>query len=171
MTVEFDDEAVADFFDEQVDAGLKPEQFGRIWIHTHPGSSAQPSRTDETTFARCFGNADWAVMFILAKGGDTYCRLQFNVGPKASQQIEVEIDFEITFPATDHDAWQAEYETNVSQPPRRCHGQTELQALYDDIDDDLRPFLDGESPWPEAFWPDFDEPVSRENLCRNSAHA
>ena len=44
VTVEFDDESVADFFDKQVDAGLKPEQFGRIWIHTHPGDSARPSQ-------------------------------------------------------------------------------------------------------------------------------
>jgi hypothetical protein len=34
VTVAFDDEAVADFFDAQVDAGRKPEQFGRCWLHT-----------------------------------------------------------------------------------------------------------------------------------------
>ena len=31
-----DDEAVADHFDDQVDAGRKPNQFARIWLHTHP---------------------------------------------------------------------------------------------------------------------------------------
>src|SRR4051794_34627139 len=36
-TVEFADDAVADHFDTCVDAGLKPEQFARVWIHTHPG--------------------------------------------------------------------------------------------------------------------------------------
>jgi hypothetical protein len=46
-TVEFDDLAVAEFFDQQVDLGLHPAQFGRIWIHTHPGKSADPSSTDE----------------------------------------------------------------------------------------------------------------------------
>ena len=30
VSVEFDDEAVADFFDEQVDAGLLPERFFRL---------------------------------------------------------------------------------------------------------------------------------------------
>ena len=45
VTVEFDDAAVARFFDEQVDAGRKPAQFARIWIHTHPEMSAQPSGT------------------------------------------------------------------------------------------------------------------------------
>src|SRR5450432_1011579 len=70
--VEFLDASVADFFDAQVDAGRRPEQFARIWIHTHPGSSPQPSVIDEATFARVFGRTDWAVMFILARGGQSY---------------------------------------------------------------------------------------------------
>jgi hypothetical protein len=31
VSVAFDDTAVAEFFDEQIDTGLRPEQFGRIW--------------------------------------------------------------------------------------------------------------------------------------------
>src|SRR5687767_11059226 len=58
VTVKFTDEAVADYFDAQVDAGHRPEQFGRIWVHTHPGDSPFPSVTDEETFARCFGSTD-----------------------------------------------------------------------------------------------------------------
>ena len=44
VTVKFDDEAVADYFDRQVDQGLTPEQFGRIWIHTHPGNCPASQR-------------------------------------------------------------------------------------------------------------------------------
>src|SRR5439155_22544981 len=62
MTVKFDDESVADYFDAQVDVGRTPEEFARVWIHTHPGDSPYPSSTDEETFARCFGAADWALM-------------------------------------------------------------------------------------------------------------
>lgn len=43
VTVAFDDESVADFFEDQVAAGRSPEQFGRIWIHTHPGNCPRPS--------------------------------------------------------------------------------------------------------------------------------
>ena len=50
VSVSFDDLAVADFFEDQVDAGRKPEQFGRIWLHTHPGNSPTPSLVDEDTF-------------------------------------------------------------------------------------------------------------------------
>ena len=28
---------------EQVDRGLKPEAFARLWLHTHPANSAEPS--------------------------------------------------------------------------------------------------------------------------------
>ena len=45
-SISLDDEAVADFFESQVDAGRKPEQFFRIWLHTHPGDSPSPSSID-----------------------------------------------------------------------------------------------------------------------------
>src|ERR1700704_5082436 len=85
--VEFDDEAVANFFDDQVDAGRRPESFGRLWLHTHPGNSPEPSGTDEATFARVFGRSDWAVMFIIARGGQTYARWRYNVGPRVDAKL------------------------------------------------------------------------------------
>ena len=87
-----DDASVADFFDEQVDRGLMPEQCGRLWLHTHPGDSAEPSWIDEETFARCFGRTDWSVMFIIAEGGQHYARLRFNVGPAGAMEVAVEVD-------------------------------------------------------------------------------
>ena len=39
VSVVFDDASAADFFDRQVDQGRHPQQFGRIWLHTHPGDS------------------------------------------------------------------------------------------------------------------------------------
>ena len=113
-TVRFDDESIADYFDEQVDRGLAPERFGRIWVHTHPGTSPLPSVTDEETFARCFGGADWSLMLILARGGRTYARLRFGVGPRASLILPIEIDFGAVGPAMDHAAWEQEYRDNVS---------------------------------------------------------
>ena len=113
VTVEFADAAVADFFDEQVDCGRQPEQFARIWIHTHPGDCPVPSPTDEATFKRCFGTADWAVMFILAAGGATYARLQFNVGPGGAHRMRTEVDYQQEFSGTDIDAWDEEYDDHV----------------------------------------------------------
>jgi len=113
VSVKLDDEAVADFFDEQVDRGLRPEQFGRLWIHTHPGESATPSATDEACFRRVFGACDWAGVFILGRTGETYARLRFGAGPGGQIRIPVEVDFGAAFEGSDHGAWRDEYEQNI----------------------------------------------------------
>ncbi|MEX2213243.1 MAG: hypothetical protein WD768_03895 [Phycisphaeraceae bacterium] len=117
VTVAMDDQAVADFFDKQVDQGRKPEQFLRVWLHTHPGTSAQPSGVDEETFERVFGKCDWAVMAILARGGQTYARLRFGVGPGGQMLIPVEVDFSVPFRGAEHDAWKEEYNLHVTAEP------------------------------------------------------
>ena len=113
VTVSFDDAAVADFYEDQVDQGRVPAQFSRIWLHTHPGTSPNPSGVDEATLERVFGNCDWAVMAILARGGQTYARLRFNTGPGGAMLIPIEVDYRLPFAGSDHAAWQAEYEAHV----------------------------------------------------------
>jgi proteasome lid subunit RPN8/RPN11 len=115
--VEFDDASVADFFDAQVDAGHTPESFARIWVHTHPGSSPEPSGTDERTFSRVFGGCEWAVMFILARGGQTFARLRYNVGPGADIELAVDVDYARPFSGSDEATWQREYDTFVRAKP------------------------------------------------------
>lgn len=114
-SVSFDDAAVADFVEAQVDAGRQPGQVLRVWCHTHPGRSPQPSGTDEATFARCFGACDHAVMFVLARGGETYARLRFNVGPGGSLLIPVGVDYSRAFAGSDFGAWEAEYQANIHE--------------------------------------------------------
>ena len=145
VTVEFNDNSVADFFDDQVDAGLKPEQFGRIWVHTHPGVCADPSPTDEETFARCFGSVEWMVMFILAQGGETYARLRFNVGPKTSQRMNVKVDYSLPFEASNSFAWKREFDANVQQVKWRDSAMRRTEAAFDDLQEvDPFAFVDDE---------------------------
>jgi len=130
-SIAFDDEAVADFFEQQVEAGRRPDRFARIWLHTHPGDSPRPSTTDEETFERVFGHCDWAVMFVLAASGKTYARLRFNVGPGGSVQIPVEIDFDCEFGPSDREAWEAEYKANihsVAWPAMACERPSPTEA-------------------------------------------
>ncbi len=115
--VAFDDESVADFFDQQVDLQRVPEQFARIWVHTHPGDCPLPSLTDVETFERVFGRASWALMFILAQSGETYARLRFNVGPGAETEIPVERDYTRPFDGCDPETWEQEYLTHVHTQP------------------------------------------------------
>jgi proteasome lid subunit RPN8/RPN11 len=112
-SVAFEDDAVADYFEDQVDAGRRPEQFARVWLHSHPGNSPQPSATDEETFHRVFGKCHWAVMFVLAHGGKSYARLRFNVGPGGHMIVPVEVDCSRPFGPSDLQAWEAEYVTNI----------------------------------------------------------
>ena len=113
VSVKFDDSAVADFFDNQVDLGRKPEQFARIWLHSHPGSSPAPSVIDEDTFDRVFGRCQWAVLFVVAQDNRTYAKLRFNVGPGGHVLIPTEIDYSEDFGPSDHEQWDTEYATNV----------------------------------------------------------
>jgi proteasome lid subunit RPN8/RPN11 len=147
MTVAFEDEAVADFFDRQVDRGLRPEQFARIWIHTHPGNCPEPSLTDERTLERVFGKADWAIMFILARGGQSYARLSFNVGPGGAMTIPTCIDYSRPFGGSDAASWEAEYRANVMQAPIM---PLPLAEAWDD-GFGLERLINEKGPWPDEF--------------------
>jgi proteasome lid subunit RPN8/RPN11 len=145
MTVAFDDDAVADFFDQQVDRGLRPEQFARIWIHTHPGNSPEPSLTDERTFDRVFGKADWAVMFVLARGGQTYARLSFNIGPGGAMTIPTRVDYGRPFGGSDAASWEEEYQANVIPAPVLPLSLPETWGGGFGLEN----FANEEAPWPD----------------------
>jgi len=115
VSVSFEDESVATFFEDQVEAGRKPEQFARIWLHSHPGSSPEPSMTDEQTFARVFGSCDWSIMCIVAQDGGTFARLRFNVGPGGEVKIPVCVDYGFEFDAADFEVWTQQYKANVAE--------------------------------------------------------
>ena len=126
FSVRFLDDAVADFFDRCVDFGLAPQQFGRIWCHTHPGASVKPSNVDEETFASCFGHCDWSLMFILGRTGRTYARLAFPAGPGGRVQLQAAVDWaswprylvaESTSMSPLIEAWQHEYASHVQVAP------------------------------------------------------
>ena len=114
-SIKFDDIAVADFFEDQVEAGRQPLQFARIWLHTHPGNCATPSTKDEDTFENAFGRCDWAVMAILANGGDSSARLRYNVGIRAEFEIKMKVDWKLPFFGTDYEAWDEEYDRTLEE--------------------------------------------------------
>ncbi len=146
ISVAFDDAAVADYFDDQVDAGLSPARFGRVWVHTHPGDSPNPSMIDEETFARVFGTCDWAVMLIVSRTGRTYCRLSFSAGPGGSVLLPVRIDWaawpgvlldEAQKLAAAFEGWIKEYGNNVEpilmRPPDRGSSKATAACREEDV--------------------------------------
>ncbi|MBI9018758.1 MAG: hypothetical protein JEZ07_16010 [Phycisphaerae bacterium] len=136
VTVAFDDNAVADFFEDQVEANNKPEQFARIWLHTHPGSSPEPSGTDEQTFHRVFGSCDWSIMAIIAQDGNTYARLHYSSGPGCDLQIPITVDYTKEFAQTDFDHWGKLYQQNISEDQLLIHHRTNKNDSIDIIGND-----------------------------------
>src|ERR1051325_739952 len=126
VSVAFADPAVADFFDEQVDQGLRPERFARLWLHTHPGDCPKPSWVDEETFGRVFTATDWAVMFILARGGRSYARLRFGVGPGGEMRIPIAVDYGRPFSAPDFANWEEEFLANVQDEETLAFGPPDV---------------------------------------------
>lgn len=143
ISVKFDDAAVAEFFDDQVDEGHTPDRFARIWLHTHPGDCPEPSGVDEHTFAEVFGRCDWAIMFILARGGNTFCRLRLSSASghvHLSQRLSVSVDYEtLVDPETllDFNAWWEEYTANVHAEHEAWPTMGSGAAAYDPRDLDL----------------------------------
>ena len=133
VSVAFDDIAVADLFEDMADAGIPPNRFARIWLHTHPSASATPSGLDEETFRRAFGGCDWAVMGILGRTGRTYARLRFNAGPGGALEIPTAVDWS-AWPefATAYDlqhsveVWQEEFDRLI-EPVIFFPGETKLE--------------------------------------------
>ena len=143
--VEFKDDAVADFLDDQVDAGRSPAQVLRVWCHTHPGKSPHPSSLDESTFSRVFGKCDHAVMFILARGGGCYARMRFNVGPGGDVPLTVEVDYSQPFPASAFDKWKSEYKSNISAVVRDFGRPGMTPGLLDNYES----YYQGKGMWPD----------------------
>ncbi len=145
VSVAFDDDAVADFFEDMVESGRKPEQFARIWVHTHPGSSPLPSATDEETFRRVFGGCDWSVMAIVAQNSSSYAKIRFNTGPGCEAKIPVDIDYSSDFEGSDNNLWKRQYLATVKAEvlpglTDKPKGGKKKTGIFD-IDDFARPEL------------------------------
>lgn len=102
------------------DWGLESaSQFMRVWLHTHPGNSAEPSSQDWETFEEShFMSQDFSVMFIIARGGNTTCHLRINSGGLSIvEEIGVQIDWKSPYLGLTQDmldSWEAEY-ANVTE--------------------------------------------------------
>ena len=124
VSVAFVDLAVADLFEDMADAGVPPNRFARIWLHTHPGSLVDPSSVDEATFARVFGTCDWSIMAILGRTGRMSARLQFTTGPGAAIALPTRVDWS-DWPdlagslAEKVEDWRMEYTAKI-HVPRLC---------------------------------------------------
>ena len=105
-----------------------------------------------------FGRCDWAVMAILARGGQTFAQLHWRLGGPASIALDVEVDFTPPFEGSDAEMWEEEYlecvEPELWQEPQRTERtSTDLNAAVES-----HPEFQGYELWPELY-DGFDSPL------------
>lgn len=114
-TVDLDGQSLLNYRAACRQAGLDEKHSFRVWIHTHPKMSANPSHTDETTYEQLFSGADWGVMLIVSKTGDEYARVRYGGdGPQADAELGIAIDYSVPFSKSNHADWEAIYRAAVS---------------------------------------------------------
>ena len=66
------DEGFAKHWEDMlIDKDISIIRCARFWAHTHPGTSPEPSSTDNDTFKKWYNDSDFGVMYILADGDDS----------------------------------------------------------------------------------------------------
>lgn len=114
-TVEVDGDALLDMTEALNEAGFPPHRWSRVWCHTHPGESAQPSGVDEVYFDGL--DQEWSAMVILADGGDEYCRFAWNPkrGAPGACVSSIEVDYSREFEGSCQEKWLEEYKAKVTK--------------------------------------------------------
>lgn len=125
----------AEHAERMMDKGIPPWACMNILCHTHPGNSPTPSGTDEKNFVKAFSHPNWAIMFIIANGGATYCRMKINVAPGVVKKIKVAVDWQIPFSGTDVKEWEKEYKAKVHESitKMRMTGNEGMMSLDDPL--------------------------------------
>lgn len=95
-------------------------QCTRIWWHTHPKMSANPSGTDEATFRELFSSAPWGIMMILSKTDDVYARLSVSTPTPHQLKLDVSVNWLIPPMVEPQEAinWQAQVKELVRPMPK-----------------------------------------------------
>lgn len=112
---DLDPDDIIEYTDRMLDKGIPPWASNNILSHTHPGESPYPSQCDETNFKKAFSHPNWAIMFILADSGKTYCRMKINVGPGIIKEIDVVVDWKQPFSGSNIPEWEKEYKEKVTE--------------------------------------------------------
>lgn len=114
-SVEVDGDALLDMAEAMDKQGYPPHRWSRVWCHTHPGDSAEPSGVDEVYFESL--DQEWSAMVILADGGESYCRFSWNPKHGAAGEAEsyLEVDYTQPFAKSRHEKWLENYKAQVTK--------------------------------------------------------
>lgn len=93
-----DDEHLAMLFSRLSEQGLEYEQYGCVWIHSHPSFAVMPSDTDWATLDRTFARHPWVLMIIvsLANGefkSSVHLKMRTSLGTVTRQLGDLAVDY------------------------------------------------------------------------------
>lgn len=112
-TTKFTHDGWFDHQEKYGDAKIDVNVYSRVWVHTHPGQSATPSSVDRETWETQFGVFPWAIMLIVARGGQWHCEIRVKE-PNIVSECDVQI-YDGKYVA-DTELWIAEREALVAEP-------------------------------------------------------
>jgi len=113
ISVDFDKDDSIAFVEEMADKNIPLWSCQSVFIHSHPGDSPCPSQADEENFRDNFSIANCSIFYIIARSGKDYARMRFNVPPGMDVDIKTRIDYSVPFKASNHEAWEKEYDEKV----------------------------------------------------------
>jgi len=120
VKTDFDTDAQNEWMETKLIDGHNPDNFARIWAHTHPGASATPSGTDWDTFQEAMGEAAWGVMLILGTSNEFVCVFRCH-----DQMLNIPVEVEQTTVPED---WFKELD-NIKPPKPQKYVHTGHQQL------------------------------------------
>lgn len=115
-SVEREPDQTARCIAEGAAAGLHPGLCTRVWLHTHPGDSPEPSGTDEKYWDE-FSKQHGHVMGIMARGGRTFARLAL----RDVYCTDIEIPVSVVPPADVTEWAKAQVAEKVGKPAPVAH--------------------------------------------------
>ncbi len=94
-TTDFKDGACLKYLTTYAKQGYAPYQLGRVWIHTHPGNSTEPSGKDRHTFKTLIGQSAIGCMVIFGQNHTAQAWLLLTNPEQLQGQFELKIPVEI----------------------------------------------------------------------------
>lgn len=108
-----------------VERGLEPWQCQKIWLHTHPNMSPNPSGTDEQQFRECIQSVDDYYGFvILSTDGKIHAEVRYYTNDRfasfggngiAKQTVNIAVDYAYPFAASNRELWQSIYDEKIKE--------------------------------------------------------
>jgi proteasome lid subunit RPN8/RPN11 len=130
---EFDGTELAKLMDEYIVKGYEPWQTQRVWIHTHPGFSAEPSGPDWANFdANYVRDRDdsWGTMIVVNQKGEVSVNVWFGMLGAVMKGELVVVDREVEIHGEE---WKKELDEKVTKPKSLVSSTTKYVTGADEL--------------------------------------